>query len=234
MSRARKVALGAAALAVLLVGGVAWYLGPIAPIATGYAAKITCSAHLLAERDLDAALGDLPDNPLVPFLRTSVDPAAGEVSTTLLGAWRSTAYLTEGLGCTLADERPAFTALPALDPPDPAVAWPDGDGPADPPADVDIDALDAAIATAFTEDDPDGRLRNTRAVVVVRDGRLIAERYADGFDADTPLLGWSMGKSVANAIIGRLVHQGVFEGADLGPDGGGQVPGRHNPSRFSV
>lgn len=217
MSRARKVALGAAAVLVLLVGGVAWYLGPIAPIATGYAAKITCSAHLLAERDLDAALGDLPDNPLVPFLRTSVDAEAGEVSTTLLGAWRSTAYLTEGLGCTLADERPTFTALPPLDPPDPAVAWPAGDGPADPRADTDVDVLDAAIATAFAEDDPDGRLRNTRAVVVVHDGQLIAERYADGFDADTPLLGWSMGKSVANAIIGRLVHQGVLttDDADL-------------------
>jgi hypothetical protein len=56
-------------------------------------------------------------------------------------------------------------------------------------------ALEAAIDLAFVEDDEEGRLRNTRAVVVVKDGELIAERYGDGFDADTPLLGWSMTKA---------------------------------------
>jgi hypothetical protein len=29
---------------------------------------------------------------------------------------------------------------------------------------------------------------------------VVAERYAEGFDADTPQLGWSMGKSIVNAL----------------------------------
>ncbi len=45
-------------------------------------------------------------------------------------------------------------------------------------------------------------------MVVVRGGQLVAERYADGFDADTPQLGWSMSKSVTNLLVGRLVQQG--------------------------
>ena len=220
MSRLTKVLLSVALVAVLLVGGVAWYLGPIAPIATGYAAKIVCSGHFVAERSVEDMLGDLPDNPLVPFLRTSADDEAGTVTTTLLGAWGSTAYATEGLGCTLADEDPGFTALPPLPGPALDAPWPEGVLASPAPPGTDDEALIAAIDLAFTEDDPDGRLRSTRAVVVVKDGALIAERYAEGFSPDTPLLGWSMGKSLADAITGRLVAEGVLspDDADLRPE----------------
>ena len=40
---------------------------------------------------------------------------------------------------------------------------------------------------------------------MLRDGKLLAERYADGFDAQTPQLGWSMAKSVTNLMVGRYV-----------------------------
>ena len=50
--------------------------------------------------------------------------------------------------------------------------------------------------------------RNTKAVVVVRDGRVIAERYAPGYGIDTQVIGWSATKSVTNALIGILVRQG--------------------------
>lgn len=50
--------------------------------------------------------------------------------------------------------------------------------------------------------------RWTRAVVVVRDGRVIAERYAPGLGVETPLLGYSASKSVTSALVGILVRQG--------------------------
>jgi CubicO group peptidase (beta-lactamase class C family) len=219
MSRGRKVLLGAVVVMLLLGTGVVWYLGPIAPIATGYAAKTICSGTYLADRSPDDVQGDLPPNPLVPLLRTSVDHAEGSVRTTLLGAWGSTAYVSV-YGCTLAEQRPAFAALDSPPEPDLDTSWPAGDGPATLPEDVDADALAAAIATAFTEDDADGRLRNTRAVVVIKDGALIAERYGDGFDADMPLLGWSMAKSVGNAMVGRIIGSGrlALDDAELRDD----------------
>jgi CubicO group peptidase (beta-lactamase class C family) len=210
MSRGRKVLLGVVVVVVLLIVGVVWYLGPIAPIATGYAAKLVCSGHFVAERDVDDVQSDLPDNPLVPLLRVSTDADDGTARASLLGGWPTTAFHTPGLGCTLADERPAFDAPDGVEQDDPDAPWPAGDGPAELPDDVDGDRLDTAIEIAFLEDDPEQRRRNTRAVVVVKDGQLVAERYGEGFDADTPLLGWSMTKSVASAMVGRLVGTGAL------------------------
>jgi CubicO group peptidase (beta-lactamase class C family) len=192
----------------LLVAGIGWYLGPIAPIATGYAAKTVCSGSFVAGRTVEDVEDDLPANPLVPLLRVRQDVSEGTVRATLVGLWPSTAYFTPGAGCTLAEGRPDLGAVPTLDPLATDELWPVGEGAPELPDGVAADELDAAIALAFLEDDPDGRERNTRAIVVVKDGQLIAERYGDGFDADTPLLGWSMAKSVANAIVGRLVAAG--------------------------
>ena len=43
-----------------------------------------------------------------------------------------------------------------------------------------------------------------RALLVVHEGELIAEDYADGFDVNTRLLSWSMAKSFTNAMVGIL------------------------------
>jgi CubicO group peptidase (beta-lactamase class C family) len=202
--RRRAVLVSLAVLPLVVVAGAGWYLGPIAPVATGYAAKTSCSGHFVSGRTVEDVQGDLPSNPLVPFLRTGTDESAGTVRTSLLGLWPSTAWHTPGLGCTLADGDPGFVAAPRPTPADPF------DAGAEPPAGVA-----AALDRAFAEDLPDGAEKNTRAVVVLQDGQLVAERYAEGFDAETPLLGWSMTKSVANAIVGRLVHEGRLDvGAD--------------------
>jgi CubicO group peptidase (beta-lactamase class C family) len=74
-------------------------------------------------------------------------------------------------------------------------------------AKVNTEKLKAALDAAFVESDPQKK-KMTRAVVIVYDGKLIGERYAPGFDKDMALLGWSMGKSVTNALVGILVRQG--------------------------
>ena len=88
------------------------------------------------------------------------------------------------------------------------LAWPTGSqGPIDPSSmGIDSQRLEKALDAAFSEPGPE-KPRKTRAVIVVYDGRLIAERYAPGFNKDMPLLGWSMSKSVTNALVGILVRQ---------------------------
>ena len=44
--------------------------------------------------------------------------------------------------------------------------------------------------------------------MVLKDGRVVAERYAPGYNIDTPILGYSATKSVISALTGILVRQG--------------------------
>lgn len=102
------------------------------------------------------------------------------------------------------DPRPIPSSLP-----DPRTqSWPTGDvgahGPL--PAGADAAALDSVLDWAMGPAD-----QNTRALVVVVGGRIVAERYAEGFGPHTPQLSWSQGKSIAAALTGIMVEQGELE-----------------------
>ncbi len=53
-------------------------------------------------------------------------------------------------------------------------------------------------------------LGETRALIVMKDGQLAAERYAAGYDADTRFVSWSMAKTVTALLIGQLVGDGLL------------------------
>jgi CubicO group peptidase (beta-lactamase class C family) len=108
-------------------------------------------------------------------------------------------------------------ALKAKTPPSlPAIAGPAVVEPTDP-------ALKAALDHAF-EEPAAPPFRRTKAVVVVHDGNVIAERYAPGIGVETPLLGFSMTKSVVNALIGILTQQGLVTPSMVRRSRSGAVP----------
>ena len=194
-------------IAVLLLAGVGgyWYARPLLLTGTGYAAHNACALASIAGREEINA--DLPPNPLVPYLVINDEGADGEASVLGLLA-RQRAWYTEGVGCTLAPADPGWAALAPVDPgPNPLldVAAPTGAG-----------SVSASLGRAFGDDldDLERERLGTRGVVVLHKGKLIAERYADGFTAKTPQLGWSMSKSVTNLLLGRLVQQGVVHPSD--------------------
>jgi CubicO group peptidase (beta-lactamase class C family) len=51
----------------------------------------------------------------------------------------------------------------------------------------------------------------------MHDGNIIAEQYADGFGPDTPQLGYSVSKSVVNALVAILVSQRKLDIHDPAP-----------------
>ncbi len=205
--RRRQQVLLLIAIVGLLLGSALVYARPLLRTGTGYAAHNACAVQLVAGRDADAPAADLPDNPLVPVLSTSVDTTNRVARSSVLGLFSQQAWFTPGLGCTLADDRPDLPAPPEVTA---AEQEEEGSEAADPVA------LEAALDRAFAEDDPQGRSVGTRAVVVLHEGSLVAERYAAGFDADTPQLGWSMAKSVTNAMVGRLVNEGDLDVGEAG------------------
>ena len=187
---------------VVLVAGIAgyWWQRPMVLTGTGYAAHNACAVEFVAGRDNAAA--DLPPNPLVPVLRTSTSENVTTAS--VLGALgKQRAFFTEGFGCAVAAQAPKLPEPTTVS----AGANPFTDA-AEPSESAEVEAaLDVAFGTELNA--TDRSKLGTRAVLVIKDGELVAERYAEGFTKDTPQLGWSMSKSVTNLIVGRLVAQDV-------------------------
>lgn len=48
----------------------------------------------------------------------------------------------------------------------------------------------------------------TRAVLMIRDGKIAAKRYASGYSDDTRFVSWSMAKTITAALVGELVADG--------------------------
>ncbi|MEN8159277.1 MAG: serine hydrolase, partial [Myxococcota bacterium] len=208
MSRLLLAGIELAALAF----GARW-LWIAVHVGAGYAAKVTCSLAHLSRYDRALIDGYVASEvaPLGPALEVAVD-ARGAEARVLGGVVRVSAALRPGLGCSLLPDGTVAKApaapLPERLKPDPATPWPRGGaGPAgeSPPTVRD------AIARAFEEPGSPRPLRQTQAVVVAKDGRLIAEQYAPGVDPDAPLLSWSMAKSVVMALIGALVLEGRLD-----------------------
>ena len=125
------------------------------------------------------------------------------------------AAFREGIGCVILAPDQTFADIEGLPiqslaplKGDPAtIAWPNGDLIEDGalPTGVDWSALTAASDWAFDRESPE---QVTLSLVVVHDGRIIHERYSDGFDVTTRTRTWSTAKSIAVTLMGMLVDQG--------------------------
>ena len=85
-----------------------------------------------------------------------------------------------------------------------------------PDPDVDVERLDSLINRAFGEA-RDAKLEATFGLGIVHRGNVVAERYGPTTDAATPLISWSMGKSVTQALVGCLVADGKLVLDDPAP-----------------
>ena len=189
----------------------------LAPIGIGYKAKILCSGIFVSHREPQSLLSeDLSYPPELGITNAKINYEDQSVTASVYGLMKRQAVYREGLGCTLLsgltkDEvlsQPSAVPLLLSENPE-SVPWPTGDKiiPSEIPPNVDRQLIRQALDRAFSEPDPQ-RLRRTRAVVIVYDGYLVAERYSPGISKDTPLIGWSMTKSVTSALVGILVGQG--------------------------
>ena len=215
---------GLAGIVITACIGIVWFAGKTGPIGSGFVAKYLCSSTFISHRDPETVFTEdvEPANPLAAFAGYTIDHDEKSVTGSLYGMFKLKAIYREGCGCSLVVGTTAETMRrQKLVAPDFAknrpvhrgdLLWPAGSRAADISQIEGVDAakIDAAIDAAFAEATPDN-LRKTRAVVVVYDGKLISERYAPGFNKDMPLLGWSMSKSVTNALVGILVREGKLD-----------------------
>jgi hypothetical protein len=182
-------------------------------VATGAVADAVCAKTFVSGLDPQAVFTESMDRPGIRrlrwLMRYQLDRAQKTVKTSVLGLLRSRAAFHDGFGCVLlhGSKGPYLLKsdldalrMPKNPPLLPEIAGPAVVEPADP-------ALKAALDHAF-EEPASPPFRRTKAVVVIHEGKVIAERYADGVGVDTPLIGFSMTKSVVNALLGILTLQG--------------------------
>jgi CubicO group peptidase (beta-lactamase class C family) len=75
----------------------------------------------------------------------------------------------------------------------------------------------AHLASAIAPFFDDEALSETRAVVVMHRGRIVAERYAPGYGPDSRLISWSMAKSITGTLVGMMVADGLLVLDDPAP-----------------
>ncbi|HEV2746229.1 MAG TPA: serine hydrolase [Allosphingosinicella sp.] len=200
-------------------------------LAAGYKASFLCSdlfnagqSEALVERDeLQRTYAELV--PIMRGLKAEIDRRARIVSVAFdpalpprIAAWRphlGCAQLPIGAPVAGIAALPALGVERAVDRSD-RLPWPNGDRNAAGRPVGDAKALKRTVAGAFDRRSY-GQGSETTAVLVVQDGRIVAERYREDFTPHTSQRTWSVAKSIAGTLIGVAVQQGRMEVAAAAP-----------------
>jgi CubicO group peptidase (beta-lactamase class C family) len=188
------------------------------PVIAGYGAKNLCSCVYIQGRNEEEVIRQELGTLLGKVGSFSVNREDSSATGKVLFFSNRKAIYRKGLGCTLVkgleeEELRRQPFVGKMDAPfnQDTVAWPNGNLLDNTfPAGLNKEKLDEIIAAEFVETDADNPI-NTRALLVVYNGQLVEEKYGGSFTYATPQMGWSMTKSVTNALIGILVNQGKLK-----------------------
>lgn len=201
------------AVLLFIVSYSAVYLWHAMPVATGFSAKMMCSQVFLANRHPESVTrNELAKFPLY-FTSVKIDPQTQTAEASILGFASQNAVFREGFGCALANQKSdlyfmgqSFSLKPRKQMETRELAWPMGEAVEAPPEGVDTIRLMGAIQEVFEPNGTDPYvLKKSSAVVVVYDGKIIAEKYAPGITPQTRHISWSIAKSLTNAMLGVVV-----------------------------
>ncbi|MEM1396807.1 MAG: serine hydrolase [Pseudomonadota bacterium] len=189
MATVGKIGLAVIAAGVLIVLGLYFAIGDHIHNQAAHNSKVLCSAKFVSNRDLAEAVRN---SIRVSFPGDSYRIDGQSVVYTSLGIARRSVYLGDQ-GCSALPKKldePLFRsrsveAAPA----------------AIPLVRRNNSNLQADVDTLFAETGAHN------AVLVIQNGEVVAERYKDGFTANTKFESWSMGKSLTATLIGRLIQQ---------------------------
>jgi CubicO group peptidase (beta-lactamase class C family) len=197
-------------IAVILALAVVNY--PKLTIISGFAAKNMASTVFVAGRSPSSVTQNDHKVAMIEWAKTTEDPDKMSASATVFGLMARTAFCRQGLGCTLIPrgyETPTTSIVPQRTMQVDTLPFPYGSRPARDTVfkELDYAQLEKAVNLAFD----DQETQRTRTVLIAYKNHIVAERYADGFTGETPVLGWSMTKSVLATLFGILEYQGKID-----------------------
>ncbi|PCJ97144.1 MAG: serine hydrolase [Flavobacteriaceae bacterium] len=202
---------------------------PKLDIISGFAAKSMASNVFIANRTPESVIANDHDVPKIKLATVSVDHSQKSAQANVYGIKNRTAIYRNGLGAVLVPEdfENELTLVPnrfqILD----TLPYPYGNNGIKDSIfeNIDYEILKNAMDLAFSKPE----IQKTRTVLVLYKGHLIAEQYNDDFGPDTPILGWSMTKSVMATLYGILEHQNILSVSDFAP-----IPEWQNDERKNI
>jgi CubicO group peptidase (beta-lactamase class C family) len=208
---------------ILALCAAVWFFAHISRgirVGTGLVSQTLCSGVFVSGVDPDQlyaeAIKPIPGQTrLAKRLHYEVDRKGGQVTATWAGEFESRSVYNDGFGCTLvrgAEPRFASTGMGGNSAEVASVAKASASFEIESPT----PELEVALDRAFAETNQPP-IRRVKAIVILHDGKIVAERYAPGYGADTPLPGYSLAKSVTSALIGILVRQGKISVSQPAP-----------------
>lgn len=181
-------------------------------IISGYASKYMASSVLVGNR-MPASINSQDLNvPLINLATTDFNEEEGFAFSNVYGLMERKAIDRQGLGAVLVNEdyREGEQYLqPKRTQRFDSIPYPLGHLQAKDTLfpEIDYNKLSQAVALPFGNPE----VQKTRTLLVLYKGHLIHENYVEGFTKDTPVLGWSMTKSVLATLYGILEHQGKLD-----------------------
>lgn len=190
---------------------------PKLDIISGFAAKSMASNVFIANRTPESVIANDHNVPKIKLATVSVDHSQKSAQANVYGIKNRTAIYRNGLGAVLVPEdfENELTLVPNRFQKIDTLPYPYGNNGIKDSifATIDYELLKNAMDIAFSKP----KIQKTRTVLVLYKGHLIAEQYIDGFGPDTPILGWSMTKSVMATLYGILEHQNKLNVSDFAP-----------------
>ncbi|WP_417942988.1 serine hydrolase domain-containing protein [Flavobacterium sp. RS13.1] len=203
--------LGILLLLIILYFGFTTY--PKLDLISGFSAKSIASGHFLDNRSKELIEKTDNDINLIDLATNKIDEAGKFATSSVYGLKERKAIYREGLGATLINDDFDVSKPYLLPKRAKSKTLPFPYGNIDPKdtifSNIDYTQLQKTIDNAF--DKSGGKLKRTRAVVVLYKNKLIAEKYDTGFTKDSRILGWSMTKSITSSAFGVLAKQGKID-----------------------
>jgi len=196
---------------IIILGFAGKYIVDRSMIFTGFAAKNLASGIFVAERTQESLESEDLNFSLIGLANSQVDYENKVVYSDFYGFGIQKAIYREGLGVCLEEKGkyPNAAKQGQILPQAPQwfnqEYWPKGQKIRNNLSEIfDVEKLNTALDAAF-------ETGNTRSIIVAYDTLAFTEKYAEGFTKDTKILGWSMSKSIANAMLGVLSRDGYID-----------------------
>ena len=187
---------------------------PKLELISGFSAKNVASGYFIDNRSLKIIEENDNDFNVIRWAANQINQSEKFATATVFGLKKRKAIYRKGLGATLINENFDISKphevpkriqfknnLPfpygVLEPKDTTFS------------NVDYTKLNKTVTNAFDVNGEDDK--RTRSVLVIYKDKIIAEKYAAGFNKNSVILGWSMTKSITATLFGILQKEKKFD-----------------------